>query len=196
VEEAETEEKNTGPSVMEQETEKALLAQWQEGDEESFSRIVKAYLPKVVQLAYRYLKDRSLAEDVAQEIFLKLYQNPASWQPTARFSSWLYRVTFNACTDQWRKRKRNPESELLENQEISTANAAPDTSLIDKETAQLIQQAINALPEDQKKIILLYQEETSYEEIAEILGISVKGVERRLYRARNKLRHLLKHIVV
>lgn len=181
---------------MEQETEKALLVQWQEGDEESFSQIVKAYLPNVVQLAYRYLKDRSLSEDVAQEIFLKLYQNPASWRPTARFSSWLYRVTFNACTDQWRKRKQNPESELLENQEISTSNAAPDTSLIDKETAQLIHQAIDSLPEDQKKIILLYQEETSYEEISEILGISVKGVERRLYRARRKLRRLLKDTAV
>lgn len=179
---------------MEQETEKVLLAQWQEGDEESFSQVVKAYLPKVIHLAYRYLKDRSLAEDVAQEIFLKLYQNPASWQPTARFSSWLYRVTFNACTDQWRKRKRNPESELLENQEVSTANAAPDTSLIDKETAQLVQQAVDALPEDQKKIMLLYQEEFSYERIAEVLGCSVKAAERRLYRARKRLKTQLKEI--
>lgn len=175
---------------MEQQ-ETALLSQWRQGDQESFDEIVRKYLPKVVNLAYRYLKDRSLAEDVAQEIFIKLYQNPDSWKPTASFSSWLYRVTFNACTDQWRKRKQNPESELLENQEISIANG-PDTLLIDKETAQRIQQAIDALPQDQKKIILLYQEETSYEEIAEILGISVKGVERRLYRARNKLRHLLK----
>lgn len=182
-------------SLME-EQETSLLKQWQQGDQESFSEIVKKYLPKVVNLAYRYLNDRAAAEDIAQEIFIKLYQNPASWKPTASFSSWLYRVTFNACTDQWRKRKRNPESELLENQEISTANAAPDTSLIDKETVQLIQQAIDALPEDQRKIILLYQEETSHEEIAEILGISVKGVERRLYRARRKLRRLLKDIVV
>ena len=178
--------------MIEQEAEKALLAQWQEGDQESFSQIVKAYLPKVVQLAYRYLKDRSLAEDVAQEIFLKLYQNPTAWRPTARFSSWLYRVTFNACTDQWRKRKRNPESELLTDQEISITSA-PDTSLINKETAQLVQQAIDSLPEDQKRVILLYQERLSYEQITEILGCSVKAVERRLYRARQKLRKQLQN---
>lgn len=177
---------------MEQETEKALLAQWQEGDEESFSQIVKTCLPKVVQLAYRYLKDRSLAEDVAQEIFLKLYQNPAAWRPTARFSSWLYRVTFNACTDQWRRRKRSPKEEPISDQ-LPSRRSDPSQTAEQAEVAELVHIAIEVLPEDQKRAILLYQEELRYEQIAEILGCSVKAVERRLYRARKQLARILRH---
>ena len=179
--------------MIEQTTEEVLLTQWQQGEEEAFSQIVKTYLPKVVNLAYRYLKDRQLAEDIAQEIFLKLYRHPDAWKPISRFSTWLYRVTFNACTDQWRKKKKEPETGL-EEQEIPVHDS-PSSELITSETTQLVRQAIGSLPEDQKRIILLYQEGFSYEEIAEVLECSVKAIERRLYRVRKCLRKKLKDII-
>ncbi len=171
---------------MNQEQELVFVTQWQNGDQESFTEVVRRYLPLTVNLAYRYLKDRHLAEDIAQEIFLKLYENPQIWKPTAKFSTWLYRVTLNACTDEWRKRKKIGSWETGELSDFS-----PASELIAAEQKEMVNRMIDSLAPFQRRLMLLYQEGLSYKEIAEILHCSVKAIERRLWRTKRKLRKLL-----
>jgi RNA polymerase sigma-70 factor (ECF subfamily) len=173
-------------------TEIALVEQAQHGDRNSYGELVCRYYPGVVQVVYRLCGDTSLAEDMAQETFLRAWLNLASFQPQSSLRNWLYRIAVNAALDVLRRR---PE-ETLEDEAadmIVDHAAGPETAMIEKERLAQIEQAIRSLPEAARAVLVLREYGSlSYQEIASVLDVPVGTVMSRLNYARNRLRELLK----
>ena len=155
----------------------------------------------VTNLAYRFLESRPDAEEVAQEVFLTLYQRPPQLHPGVKLFTWLYRVTVNRCLDLLRKRRRTPPTLSLDQSEPSAEEGEPLGQRIPHPSARLpseqaaqtellaaLRRAVASLPAQLKAPILLAaSEELSQDEIGQILGLSPKAVERRIHRARQLL---------
>jgi RNA polymerase sigma-70 factor (ECF subfamily) len=174
------------------------------GDPEAFNRLFSKYKGLVLNLAFRFVARREAAEDVAQDVFLKIYEKKVKVDPSAKFTTWLYRVTVNTALDVVRKRKylkfildesregeEGPGQTALEALS-DPASVSPGQALADDELRALVREEIQCLPEKLKVPILLYQfQDTPQEEIAAILGISKKAVERRIAHAKEHLRKSL-----
>ena len=177
----------------------ALMQAFQRGDESAFETLLGRHRDRVFRLAYRYLGDASSAEDLAQETFLRVYRTKSSWRPEAKFSTWLYRVTANACLNEIRARRVRRAVEAT----APTASgggtpaepadpAAPDPAgeTVRAETAAVVRQAVAALDEDQRTAVLLSKYEgLSYRELADAMNRSV--LKSLLVRARANLRRAL-----
>ncbi|MEO0467349.1 MAG: sigma-70 family RNA polymerase sigma factor [Pseudomonadota bacterium] len=150
------------------------------------SALVARHTPKVYALARRLVRDEALAEDITQEAFLRMWKVLEGWEPRAKLSTWLYRVTLNLCRDLGRKRRETTVDELPEQID---GNLRPDELAEQKERLTVLQDAIEALPPRQCEALTLCGiEEHTNIEAAEILEISVEALESLLARARRKLR--------
>ena len=164
----------------------------QRGDLKSFTILVERYQKKIFRLAYSLIHDTEEAMDLTQESFIRAYTSLENFRGTARFYTWIYRITVNLCMDHFRKQAvekaaGNPESDLTLN------FPAPDTVASQHEMGRIVHQAISALPNDQRTVVILREiEELSYQEIAKVAGISLGTVMSRLFYARRKLREILK----
>jgi RNA polymerase sigma-70 factor (ECF subfamily) len=165
----------------------ALLAQVAEGDDHAVRAMVARKLPRLLGLATRMLGDRSEAEDVAQETFLRLWRQAPAWRRgEARLDTWLYRVALNLCTDRLRKRR---ETYVAEPPEQTDPDADPARGLAETERNDAVQAALDALPDRQREaIVLQYYQELSNIEAAAVMGIGVEALESLLSRARRALR--------
>jgi RNA polymerase sigma-70 factor (ECF subfamily) len=172
--------------------ETALIEQAQHGDRNAFGELVCRYYPAMVQVVYRLCGDTGLAEDMAQEAFLRAWINLPSFRPQSSLRNWLYRIAVNATLDVLRRRKE----ETLEDeaaQMVPDQAAGPETTLIEKEQVALLQQAMRSLPEAARSVLVLREYGgLSYQEIASVLDVPVGTVMSRLNYARNRLRELLK----
>lgn len=167
-----------------------LVAAVAKGDEASCRLLMERHLPRMVALARRMLGNRADAEDVAQEVFLRVWTHAERWQPgRAQFGTWLHRVATNLCLD--RLRKRRPEN-IDDIPEPVSADPRPDENLEHRQLAERVEAALQTLPERQRTAIVLshYQGLTNIE-AAEILEVSVEAVESLLGRARRHLRGVL-----
>jgi RNA polymerase sigma-70 factor (ECF subfamily) len=141
----------------------------------------------VFSIAYHHLQDRSLAEDLAQEVFLELYQSLDRIQSAAHLTFWLRRVTANRCIDQGRKKLRRRELALEDTAEPASANAPVDPLLLKR-----LQQSLEVLPEKQRMMVILrFQEGLGPAEIAEALEMPVNTVKSTLHRSLEELRKSL-----
>ena len=141
----------------------------------------------VFSIAFHFLQDRGAAEDVAQEVFLELYQKLATIQSPAHLTYWLRRVAVHRSIDQGRRRKRRSETALEDAPEPSGVTAMRDPLLQGQ-----LQETLAALPEKQRMIVVLrYQEDLGPAEIAELLQIPVNTVKSTLHRSLEELRRLL-----
>jgi RNA polymerase sigma-70 factor (ECF subfamily) len=174
------------------EDENGLIEQARRGDRNAFGELVFRYYPGVVRVVYHMCGDTGLAEDMAQEAFLRAWLALPSFRPQSSLRNWLYRIAVNATLDVLRRRK----DELLEDQAdrmIADQTAGPETSLIEKERVALLRQAMHSLPEAARSVLVLREYGSlSYQEIASVLDIPVGTVMSRLNYARNRLRDLLK----
>lgn len=161
------------------------------GDKAAAAQLVARHLPRVLTLARRMLGDAAEAEDVAQESFLKVWTHSRRWQPgAARFETWIYRITLNACYD--RLRKRRP-ARLDDTIPIPDPSPSPERIAAANAAGLAIAAAVQALPERQRAAVLLCTVEGCGNiEAAEILGISVEALESLLTRGRRTLRERLK----
>ena len=178
------------PQTAEDET--ALIEQAQHGDRNAFGELVCRYYPGVVQVVYRLCGDTGLAEDMAQEAFLRGWINLPSFRPQSSLRNWLYRIAVNATLDVLRRR---PEETLEDEavQMVPDQAAGPETALIEKERVALLQQAMRSLPEAARSVLVLREYGgLSYQEIASVLDVPIGTVMSRLNYARNRLRELLK----
>lgn len=170
-----------------------LIAAWQRGDEDAFQALFERYRARVVNIAWRFLGDADAAQDAAQEVFVKLYTSARDYRPDAEFSTWLYRVTANACLDALRKRRRwrtAPETDLT--QMPADESASPEAQAASAELARQVRAAIASLPPNQRMAVVLQRyEELSYKQIAAVLNTSVPAVESLLFRAKDALRRAL-----
>jgi RNA polymerase sigma-70 factor (ECF subfamily) len=180
----------------------ALLRKTSRGDQRAFAELMHHHQDRVYRLAWRLLRQAQEAEDAAQEVFLKAYQNAGRFTPTGTVAAWLNRITANHCLNLLRSRKVKKEV-AWEDMESSSgqvgdfADTAGEASnplnlVTGKECAAHIQQALAALPENQRQALVLKRfGDFSYQEIGEMLGLSASAVDGLIKRARQNLRQAL-----
>jgi RNA polymerase sigma-70 factor, ECF subfamily len=166
------------------------------GDENAFTELVDRHRDAVVNLTYRYLGNKSDAEDLAQEVFLKVYRARSRYEPAAKFTTWLYRVAANACLNEVRDRRRRPTfgASPFEGEDASfpAADRAASSPLEEAERSEMREQvrmALAGLPERQRMALLLNKfHGLGYEELADSLEMTVPAVKSLLVRARENVR--------
>ena len=164
----------------------------QQGDLKAFGILVERYQKKVFTVAYSLVQDTDEAQDLTQESFVRAYSALESFRGTARFYTWIYRITVNLCMDHFRKQAVE-KAAMTHEQDEHQNPTTPDRVASQHEMSQAVRQAIRALPEDHRTVIIMREiEGLSYQEIAKVAGISIGTVMSRLFYARRKLREILK----
>jgi RNA polymerase sigma-70 factor (ECF subfamily) len=177
-----------------------LIQQLRAGDELAFKSLVENYQDLVYNTALGVVQNSEDAEDVAQEVFIQVFRSIDQFKGDARLSTWIYRITTTKALDHIRSRKRKkrfafitslfgPNDELI-HEPVDFQH--PGVTLDRKEQAALLFRMIDQLPDNQKLAFTLHKtEELSYQEIADVMELSVSAVESLLFRARQNLRKLL-----
>lgn len=165
------------------------------GDEDAFRQLMQTHLGRVVRMAARVMGSVSVAEDIAQEAFVRVWRTADKWNGTdksgARFTTWLYRVVMNLCIDEKRK-KQLVFSDTAADFEVADHGRTAEDHMAAAEQSGRVKAALAGLPDRQRQaFILCFYEEKSNQEAAAILDISVKALESLLVRSRRHLRAAL-----
>jgi RNA polymerase sigma-70 factor, ECF subfamily len=177
------------------------MARLKAGDDLALNELMSRWQAPLVAFILRYTGNASDALDLAQETFVRVYENRHRYQPTAKFSTWLFTIASNLCRNLVRWRERHPTVPLSgsDNDDepgLESQLHAPDETPADNaersDLASAVREHIQKLPHDLKTVVLLFEyQDLGYEEIAATLGCTPKAVETRLYRARQILRESL-----
>jgi len=170
------------------------------GDTTAFEQLIERHQTLVAGTVARMLGSNSDVEDIAQQVFIRVWKSAGRYVARAKFTTWLLKITRNLVFNEMRRAKRHPhlpvqmEPEADEIPLKDEATASPDATLLQAELQQAIEKAIALLPETQRMALILRRyEELSYEEIADVLNLSVPAVKSLLFRARTELRERLKN---
>jgi len=177
----------------------SLIRAIQAGDHQAFESLVRRYQRQVANLIYVTMGSRDDVDDIAQEVFIRVYRSLPRFKFDASFFSWIYRITMNLCIDEIRKRKIRKVISLdfltedaLEKSRKSKDHNMPSDSLLADERHQMVQAALQGLrPEHREILVLREYKDLGYTEIAETLNISLEAVKSRIFRARSELKILL-----
>ena len=175
-------------------TDRASLIDLQRGDAASLNRLIARWQRPLQGFAYRYVQNSTDANDLVAEVFVRLYQQRARLRADTNVAAWLFTALTNLCHNHHRWKRRHPTVALDAPSEpgvagLASRDASPDAALARDESLEAVRAAIDALPHDLKVAILLHHyEHLSYREMAAICECSERGVETRLYRARQLLR--------
>lgn len=179
-----------------------LMLKFAKGEISAFEQLLKKYKESVINIAYRFIQDRAEAEDIAQDVFLRVYYSAKRYKPVSKFSTWIYKITKNVCLNRLRAQKRfrtvfldtpvsSDEGEIIQ----ETPNSKPNHPLENLEKMELkhvVKEAIDSLPPNQRMAIILQKYEgLSYKEISEIIGCSISAVDSLLQRAKQSLKKKL-----
>jgi RNA polymerase sigma-70 factor, ECF subfamily len=175
-----------------------LMIEFQKGDARSFEKLMRKYYPRVINFIFRYGLNRHAAEDLAQEIFLKIHQMGPGYRPKAKFQTLLYTMVRNSALNAIRNERKYAVS-LDEDNEFEDGTVSQQTAddknpsalevMLENEMSARIRAVINELPENQRSAVLLKRyEDMSYEQIAQSLNCSVKAVKSLLNRAKETLK--------
>lgn len=167
-------------------------------DHEVFRELIERHQDAVIGTVAKMLGNANEAEDIAQQVFLRLWKSRSRYQPSAKFTTFLYTITRNLVFNESRRKSRRKESSLDQRKEEyelefpANPNQEPDKEHLNAELREAIDQAIEALPEKQRLAVILRRyQDLPYEEIAEVLGLTVSAVKSQLFRARGSLRESL-----
>lgn len=172
-----------------------LIDKFLEGDETAFSRLIEKYKRKIYLTAYRVLGNHEDANDITQEVIIKMYKELKNFRRESSIYTWLYRITTNLSLNELKKKKIRQFFDYDEVNEwfFKDDKQSPELSYRENELSNKIQEAINKLPEKQKMVFILrYYDGLPYEEISEILGTSVGALKANYFHAVNKLQKELK----
>jgi RNA polymerase sigma-70 factor (ECF subfamily) len=176
-----------------------LMKRVSKGDSAAFEELIERHQALVAGTVARMLGNNSEVDDVAQQVFVRVWKSARRYVPRAKFTTWLLTITRNLVFNELRRRKRHamiPLQSEAEGQELQVRDeqtSAPDASLLEGELQNAIESATGELPEMQRLALILRRyEELSYEEIADVLEQSVPAVKSLLFRARTELRQRLK----
>jgi RNA polymerase sigma-70 factor (ECF subfamily) len=188
-------------------TDQEIVARARAGEEAAYRELIRRYERPVFSLLFRMVRDRELAEDLAQETFVKALNAIESYRPEFKFSSWIFKIANNAAIDHLRRREldtlsldgsphaETPEAIEATALQIGDRQETPLDAVEAKELGGAIEAAISQLrPEYRSCILLRHVEGRAYEEIAEILGLPLGTVKTYIHRARNELRVALAHL--
>ena len=169
------------------------------GDSTAFEQLIERHQALVAGTVARMLGSNSDVEDIAQQVFIRVWRSAGRYVARAKFTTWLLKITRNLVFNEMRRAKRHPhlpmqlEPEAEEMPLKDEATATPDATLLQVELQAEIEKAIMLLPDTQRMALVLRRyEELSYEEIADVLDLSVPAVKSLLFRARTELRERLK----
>lgn len=164
------------------------------GDTRAYAKLVNRYKDLVYTLALRMLKNKEEAEEVSQDTFIKVFKSLNKFKGDSKFSTWIYRVTYNSCLDNIKKNKKYHNDVAIDEytfNKLDTLDNALD-HIIKEEKSVLIKNCINKLPEDSSALLtLFYFEELSLDEISQIIHVEPNTVKVKLFRARKKLAVIL-----
>ncbi len=180
-----------------------LMARVKAGDDEAFNTLMQRHEKTVVNLVYRFTGNREIAQDLAQEVFLRIYRASSRFEARAKFFTYLYKVTLNLCRNQRAKAQRRQTTSLnqprrgkgddelpLRELEDPVGSAEEQVSRI--ELANMVRVAVDSLPEQQREAVVLQRfHGLAYEEIADALNLSVPAVKSRIHRAKLNLKDKL-----
>jgi RNA polymerase sigma-70 factor, ECF subfamily len=189
---------NAGPSVREQlraSDDSAVVTAFLAGEERAFSELVERYQTRLLNFIYRTIGDRDRAEDLVQEVFIRVYRHLHRFDRSKKFSTWVYTIASNLAKNELRNRSRNPlvlfqtmqgagedEDRPLE---FEDATSRPDDMYRKRHLRELVEDTVAKLPEHHRQVFVLRElEGKSYEEIAEITDCNLGTVKSRLNRAR------------
>lgn len=177
------------------------MARLMGGHDAALNDLMQRHGERLFHYLVRQMQNETDAAEVAQEAFVRVYQNRDKFKPNAKFSSWLYTIATNLVRDRFRSHSRhpqmsleaqNPETGISLGDKLPEETSCPGEVLVGEERAAIVRRALAQLPEELRTpLILAEYEDHSQMEIALILNCSVKAVETRIYRARQKLRVLL-----
>jgi RNA polymerase sigma-70 factor (ECF subfamily) len=182
-----------------------LMLDAKAGDEASFDFLLQKYRSPLVNFLYRMVRDTATAEDLAQEVFLRIYRARKQYTPSAKFTTWLFRIATNVALNSVRDNRYDKLAVSLD-APVDDENSAPrelparemriDEHMIERDRTEFIQRAIASLPEKQRVAVLLHKyEEMDYGEIARILDCSESALKSLLFRAYETLRVQLAPLV-
>jgi RNA polymerase sigma-70 factor (ECF subfamily) len=195
----------TGLSVREQLRtldDSAVVAQFLGGEERAFQELVDRYQTRLLNFVYRTIGDREKAEDLVQEVFIRVYRHIARFDTTKKFSTWIYTIASNLAKNELRNRSRNPLvlfQTIKKNWEdedrplqFEDTTSRPDDLYRKRHLRELVDEATAKLPEHHRQVFVLRElEGKSYEEIAEITDCNLGTVKSRLNRARNSFAEII-----
>ena len=174
-----------------------LMARIAKGDNDAFEILVNRHQTSVLNLIYRFIGDRTQAKDLAQEVFIRVWQAAKSYEPKAKFTTWIYQITANLCFNELKSSRRKKWFQFFrfgEDQEntieeiLIDPSPSPEELLLSREQSRRISDALQSLPDNQRLALILKRyDDLSYQEIAKILGCSVSAVESLLVRAKRSL---------
>jgi RNA polymerase sigma-70 factor (ECF subfamily) len=179
-----------------------LVRRFTEGDQAAYAEIVRRYQDRVYSLCLRWMGNREIAVEVAQDVFLALYRSLSQFRGDAQLSTWIFRVVVNHCKNRklYRRRRHEDQHEPLEGEERDDrparefAHGGPgtDAAVHAQEAGKLLEEGLAKMTEEDRQIVLLRdQQDLSYEEIADLLGLPRGTVKSRLHRARIELAQIL-----
>ena len=180
-----------------------LMARIAEGDEDAFEILVNRHQTSILNLVYRFIGDRTQAKDLAQEVFMRVWQSAKSYEPKAKFTTWIYRITANLCFNELKSARRkkwfsfnwsDEDGEHTFEETLSDNAPSAEDLLLEKERSRQISDALQSLPDNQRMALVLKRyDDLSYQEIAQIIGCSVSAVESLLVRAKRTLQEKMKN---
>jgi len=174
------------------------------GDESAFQILVERHQASLLNMIYRFIGDRTKSQDLAQEVFLRVWQAAGDYKPKAKFTTWLYRIAANLCLNELKASRRKRWLRFLHvdtndqtggEEDLSDGSPSPEDILLAGERSRRITDALQSLPENQRMAVILRRyDDLSYEEISRILNSSVSAVESLLVRAKRNLQEKLKNV--
>jgi RNA polymerase sigma-70 factor (ECF subfamily) len=176
-----------------EETDNGLIRATAKGDHLAFEQLVRRYQGPVLNFIYRQIGERHAAEDLTQDVFMRVYRAAPNFEPRGKVSSWIFKIAFNLSLNEKKRMRRSRRffDALREQKSVGGGDATPDV-LEMREREVSIMVALGKLPENQRAAIHLRTVEgLSYLEVSEALSVSVPAVESLLHRARKRLRELL-----
>jgi len=180
-----------------------LMLRVKDGDEDSFRVLLEKHRNPVVHFVYRMVQDRAVSEELAQEVFLRVYRSRATYEPTARFTTWLFRIATHVALNSLRDGRNERRHERLDDtrdgempaREVSDKLPSAEQRLVYQVRLQEVRDAIALLPEKQRAAVLMHKyEEMEYSQIATVLECSESAVKSLLFRAYESLRARLGHM--
>jgi RNA polymerase sigma-70 factor (ECF subfamily) len=185
----------------------ALMLRFKDGDGDAFRKLFGKYQGPIINFCFRFCADRTLAEDLAQEVFLRVYRGSGRYRVEARFSTWLYRIAVNVCLNETRKLRKNSVTRSLDHPvnddpdsrapECPDENQAPaDDAMASCQRDEAIRRALQTLPDPQRiALVLRIYDEFPYEEIASRMNASEGKVKTLIFRGRQRLREALEGVL-
>ena len=189
-------------AVLERDAE--LMVRVREGDDTSFALLLERHRTPVIHFLYRMVQNQAVAEELAQEVFLRVYRSRAWYEPTARFTTWLFRIATHLALNQIRDGRHERGSESIDEaverrssvaRKLTDSQLTAEQQMLRQARQHEVRQAIELLPAKQKAAVLMHKyQEMEYSQIAEVLNTSESAVKSLLFRAYENLRARLAHM--